>query len=72
MELTSELQKLRQSTPDVDLILQVFEEADRVHREAQTAMGQHVAGNASPVASTSVVITFAPDVSAGEHPAIWR
>ena len=72
MELTDELQKLRQTIPDVDLILQVFEEADRVHTEAQIAMGQQAAGVSSPVASTSVVITFAPDVSAGEHPAIRR
>ena len=72
MELTDELQNLRQSTPDVDLMMQVFEEADRVHTEAQIAMGQRVAGGSSPVASTSVVFTFVPDVSAGEHPAIWR
>lgn len=72
MELTDELQKLRESTPDVDLVLRVFEEADRVNTEAQIAMGQRMAIDPSPVASTSVVVTFAPDISAGEHPDIWR
>ena len=72
MELMDELRKLRESTPDVDLVMRVFEEADRVHTEAQIAMGQRMAGNSSSVASTSVVVTFSSDVSAGEHPAIWR
>ena len=72
MELTDELQKLRESTPDVDLVMKVFEEADRVHTEAQMAMGQRMAENSSPVASTSVIVTFASDVIAGEHPGIWR
>ena len=72
MELTNELQKLRQSTPDVDLVMSIFEEADRIYTEAQIAMGQRIAGDPSPVASTSVVLAFVPDVSAGEYPLVWQ
>ena len=72
MEIADELQKLRETTPDVDLVMKVFEEADRVCTEAQIAMGQRVADYSSPVASTRVIVTFASDVSAGEHQDIWR
>ena len=72
MELTNELQKLRQSTPDVDLVMSIFEEADRIYTEAQVAMGKQVAGDLSPVASTSVDLTFVPDVSVGEYPVVWQ
>ena len=72
MKLADELQKLRDSTPDVDLVTKVFEEADRVHTEAQIAMGQRTADNTSPVASTSVIVTFASDVIGGDHPGTRR
>lgn len=72
MELTEKLQELRQSTPDVDLMLQVFEEADRVHTAARIAMGQQAASSSSPVASTSVVISFSPDVSAVDNSPMTR
>ena len=72
MELMDELQKLRQSHLDVDLVMKVFEEADRVHTEAQIAMGQRLASNSSPVASTSIAYTFAPDVSGGDQSFPWK
>lgn len=69
MELTGRLQQLRQSTPELDLIMRVFEEADKVNAEAQIAMGQRAVGDFSPVASTRVAFTLAPDASTQNHPA---
>ena len=65
MELSTDLQKLRQSDPDVDYIMKVFEEADRVHKDALVAMGYLTADNSSPVGSTSIAVSFESDVSAG-------
>ena len=71
MRLTDELQAIREATPDLDLVMKVFEEADRVHTEAQIAMGQRVTDTPSPVASTSVIVTFASDIISGDQPDIW-
>ncbi len=72
MELTKDLQKLRQSDPDIDYIMKVFEEADKVYKQAEIAMGQRVADTSSPVASTRVAVTFEPDISAGEQSSVWK
>ena len=39
MELSADLQELRKLDPDVDYIMKVFEEADRVHKDALVADG---------------------------------
>ena len=67
MELSNDLQKLRQSDPDIDYIMKVFEEADRVNREAEVAMGQREVTTSSLGASTMLDVAFQPDVSAGEQ-----
>ena len=65
------LWQLRQSNPDVDYIMKVFEEADKVHTAAQIAMGQREGDQTVPVGSTDVVIAFDPDSSAEEQPTGW-
>ena len=72
MELSNDLQKLRQSDPDIDYIMKVFEEADRVNREAEIAMGQREVATSSPVASTMVAVTFQPDISTGDQSPSWK
>ena len=67
MELIDELQKLRETTPSLDYMMKVFEEADRVNTEAQIAMGQLPFDKSSPVASTNAFFTFSSDVSTGEQ-----
>lgn len=71
MEWTEKLQRLRESDPDVDHIMKVFEEADKVYQEADkvyqealVAMGQKQAdGVPSTVASTKVGIVLDSDLS---------
>ena len=71
MQLTNELQRLRQSHAELDQAIKVFEEADRVYTEALIAMGQGVAVNAEPAALTNIVFTFTPDVSGTEDRSEW-
>ena len=71
MQLTEELQKLRQAHADLGQVIEVFEAADKVCKEALIAMGHGVSLNAEPVASTSMAFTFTPDVSTSEEPSAW-
>ena len=72
MDWTEELQRLRESTPAVDVIMKVYEEADKVHKEALIAMGQRPAGTPSPVASTEVVVALDSDLSSGGRIDEWN
>lgn len=63
MDWTNELQQLRKSDTDIGLIMQVYEEAAKVHGEALAAMGQQVSGAPSPVVSTKVTFNVDSDLS---------
>ncbi len=56
--LTDELLRLRQDDPDVGYILDVFEQIDRVYREALEAMGSRGKPTAEVRNSAEVTISF--------------
>lgn len=72
MNWTDKLQELRESTPDVDVIMKVYEEADQVHKAALVAMGQQSVRASSPVASTNIVVALDSDLSSGGRIDTWN
>ena len=63
MSQTDELFKLPVADTTVDQIMEVFEEASEVHKQALIAMGQLPDTTITPVASTEMVMKLTPDFS---------
>lgn len=61
MSLTEELLRLRQTDPDVALVLGVFAETEEIYRSALEAMGR--APKTTAAAGTSAHITLSSDSS---------
>ena len=65
--LTDEIRRLRQDEPDVALILDTYEEAENIYREALGAMG--VVGERMSMArdSSDVVVSFGNETTTSGH-----
>ena len=63
-EINNQLQSLRQSDADVALILDVYEEVERVYKGALEAMGVSSSTAGAVKNSADVTISFHPDQSA--------
>ena len=63
MEKSDGLDQLRKNDPEVALILDIFEEIQRVHDQALLAMGVTSESTLSVVDSSSVTISFHDTIS---------
>lgn len=63
-EINKQLQSLRQSDTDVALILDVYEEVERVYKGALEAMGAKASTGDGVKNSADVIISFQPGESA--------
>ena len=63
-EINNQLQSLRQSDADVALILDIYEEVDRVYKGALEAMGAGSSTADGVRNSEDVIISFQPGESA--------
>ncbi|MCH8878018.1 MAG: hypothetical protein IIA89_14565 [Chloroflexi bacterium] len=65
--LENPLDRLRQEDPDVNQIVDIYEEIDRVYRESREAMG--IASEAVPdvMNSAEVTVSFTPPASTSDY-----
>jgi len=61
--LTDELRRLREADPDVDLVLDIFGEIERVYRDTLEAMGATSKHTPEVRNSAEVTISFFPTPS---------
>ena len=67
INLTAELQRLREQNPDVALILDTFAAIDQVHREALKAMVGTKEAVPSVKSSAYVTLSTSPTSSTANH-----
>lgn len=67
MNLTSELQRLREQNKDLALILDTFTAIDHAYRESLKAMGQVNGGTPVVKSSAEVTLSINPSISTANH-----